>query len=110
MEELLRQLVNAARTSEEVASSTLDSGMNLFAYPHQDGVVVGLGYRPDLAHLVRAESVLRTRANDIERFGAWLPALFNDGSWYVVRQVPQLAEHGPVLSEHELMTAQELLA
>jgi len=112
MDETLTQLAAKARNERVVASQRLDDGMRLLAYPLQDGVLVAVGFDPDLAHQVQAETVLRKRSAQMARFGAWLPAQFNDGSWYLVRRVPIAHENNaaPILDTEALAAAQELLA
>jgi hypothetical protein len=108
VKELVNELVKFAQANEQVASKTLEGGLRVFAYPYELGVVVGLGYGADQAYRVRASVMLRTRASDIERFGAWLPARFADGGVYVLRHLRQRPAPGSALSEHELSVALEL--
>lgn len=112
MEHLAMQLVNRACSEQAVASHRLANGMQLLAYPLAAGALVGLGFERDLAHRVHMETVLRKRASHPARFGAWLPALFIDGSCYVVRRVVHAghALDAPSLSDDDLMAAQELLS
>lgn len=84
---------------------SLPDGMQLLAYPTPDGALVALGFERAAAHRVRAETVLRKRAEQLPRFGAWLPAMLHDGSWYVVRRVPD----GAALAVEQLQVARELL-
>ncbi|MBJ7311927.1 hypothetical protein ACFOLJ_03100 [Rugamonas sp. CCM 8940] len=112
MEELLMHLAGTARREGGVASQQLDNGMELLVYPLEEGgALVGLGYERDGAGQVRAEQVLRRRAQDMARLGAWLPALFADGSWYLLRRLPNASLDGatPLLSHDELAAAEELL-
>jgi hypothetical protein len=109
MEELLTQMANTARSTQDVVDTALEDGMHLLVYPYEQGLLVGLGYGADQAHRVDMTTVLRVRGQHLERVGAWLPARFADGSAYVVRRVPDAGD-GPVLSEQELMAGRELLA
>lgn len=110
MEQLLSRLVSEARTSQNVVSSKLKDDLSLLAYPHEQTVLVALGYQTRLRQPGQSASLLRLRGSNLQRFGAWLPAMFNDGSWYVVRRVPVLMDDGPVLTEEELAIGLELLA
>ena len=113
MEELLKQLTKAACLEQAVASTTMDNGMHMLAFPFEQGVLVALGYGPELTSPAQQEALLRRRAENLARFGAWLPALFNDGSWYVVRRVLQISpdtDDMAVLSGSELAVAEDLLA
>ncbi len=80
-------------------------------FDKEGGAMVGLGYERDGAGQVRAEQVLRRRGRDMARLGAWLPALFVDGSWYLLRRLPNASLDGatPLLSRDELAAAEELL-
>lgn len=111
MEETLVQLAQDARRERAVAIRKMDNGMQLLVYPLDDDVLVALGYERDLGHLVNTETVLRRRAESPSRYGPWLPAMFSDGSWYVVRRVAHGSAPADVsiLPEDELLAAQELL-
>lgn len=112
MEQLVVQLVKRACAEQVVTSSKLANGMQLLAYPLAAGVLIAIGLERDLAYRINAESLLRKRSADPARFGAWLPALFADGSCYVVRRLLHFnhgSEASP-LSLDELAAAQELLS
>lgn len=107
MEKLLLQLVQDARMEKAVAGVTLDNGMHLFAYPQEQGMLIAIGIGSG-GH-VQGESLLRKRSKNMQRFGAWLPAQFNDGSWYVIRRASDDDGDAPVISEDEFIAAEELL-
>lgn len=111
MEELLMELARTARNECAVASRQLNSGLELLVYPCEDGMIVGLGLERESAEQMQMEDVLRKRCERLERFGAWQPALFTDGSFYVVRRVPGANPDSstPILSEDDLAAAEELL-
>lgn len=107
IEMLLTQLTRDARMQRAVAGSKLDNGIQLFAYPLEQGVLIAIGIG---AGRLEGESFLQKRAQDMARFGAWLPAQFNDGSWYVLRRFVDMDDDACLLSEDEFLTAAELLA
>ena len=112
MEQLLTLLAERVCRESIVASRNLANGMQLVVYPIANGALIALGYGRERANGGRVDSVLRMRTENPERFGAWLPALFGDGSWYMVRRI----EHDNpgsgmrVPSAEELRAALELLA
>ena len=108
MEELMKRLSHAAEMEGAVAQAVLDSGLRLLVYPLAAGRLAALGWPADSGHQVHGETLLRRRSADMARYGDWLPALFNDGGWYVVRR---LAVDGNVdaLDEAALAAAEELL-
>lgn len=108
MEELLARLANEARMQQAVAMATLGNGMHLFAYPLDEGMLVALGVGPEA--MLENEAVLRKRADDMIRFGAWLPAMFNDGSMYVLRRMVEHGDDMSSLTAEELSAAEELLS
>jgi len=110
MEQLLTTLVQRARGEGAVASQELPNGRELLAYPHGNGVLVGLGFDRRRAQLVHLETVLRRRAEQPARYAAWLPALLADDSWYVFRRVHHIIAGTHILSPDELKLAEELLA
>jgi hypothetical protein len=112
MDQQLLQIIAIARQDGVVVSLNIADGMVLLAYPIEQAMLVGLGYNPDQAHVVDAESVLKKRRENSERFGAWLPAVFGDGSWFVVQRIvyPRHSENLRVISSDELIAAQELLS
>ncbi|WP_034301018.1 hypothetical protein [Herbaspirillum sp. RV1423] len=107
MEELLMRLAADARIQEAVAMATLDNGMHLFAYPLEQGMLIAVGIGPDTQ--IRPESVLSRRAGNLARYGAWLPAMFNDGSMYVLRRMVEHGDDMTVLPGDAFDAAEELL-
>jgi hypothetical protein len=112
MEQLLMQLARRAHDERVVAAQTLENGMRLLVYPLERGVIVGLGFERDLAHLVHPESLVQRRSMHLSRFGAWLPAMLADGGFYAVRRCDYFnpASSMPVLTDDDLMVAQELMS
>jgi hypothetical protein len=112
MEELVKQLANTARNESAVASLPLENGLQLLVYPMEEGFMVGLGIDSEQASASRTDQILRRRSGNISRFGAWLPAMFSDGSCYIFRRLPHadIDRSEPVLSHEELQLAEELLA
>jgi hypothetical protein len=112
MEELATMLANTAQNEQAVASQKFTNGMKLLAYPLEGGMLIAFGFERDFAQTISVETVLRRRADNMERFGVWMPAMFRDGSWYVVRRVDgfNIGSDAFVLSDDDLVTAQELLA
>jgi hypothetical protein len=109
MDELLKNLMSAARQEGAVAQQTLTNDMCLLVYPMHAEFVIGLGFEGAKAHVVELENVIRKRSGDMARFGSWLPAMFADGGIYVVRRTPELSgEEMATMSAH-LMAAEELL-
>lgn len=104
---LYAQLRAQARLHNAVAASVLENGSRLFVYPLADGVLLGVGACAAGAPPLRAETLLRRRGGDLRRFGAWLPTLFNDGSWYLVRHCAESEADG--LDAGAWRAAEELL-
>jgi hypothetical protein len=114
MERLLVLLAETACRERVVASQRIANGMHLLAYPAPDGILVALGFASEQAHTTYIDVVLRRRAEHPERFAAWLPALFIDGSWYVARHVARDNASADtaalILPAEDLQRAQELLS
>jgi hypothetical protein len=107
MEELLKTLLHQARMEQAVAMQRLDSGLHIFVYPLRDGVIIALGIAPDRP--LPARDLLRKRSSNLMRYGVWLPAMFNDGSLYVLRRVTGQDDEASLLTEATLTLAEELL-
>ena len=108
MEELLNVLASEARMQQAVAMNTLENGMHVFVYPLDSGMLVALGASPDTG--LQAAAVLKKRADDLPRFGAWLPAMFNDGSLYLLRRMTEHGDDMSSLSAEQWDAAGELLS
>lgn len=108
MEELMNRLSNAADMEGAVAQALLDSGLRLLVYPLAEGRLAVLGWPAASGHQVDGAALLRKRGADLGRYGEWLPAMFNDGGWYVVRRltVDGNTDH---LDQAALAAAEELL-
>ena len=107
MEELMRRLLDTAQREGAVAQAVLDSGLRLLVYPLAQGRLAALGWPGDSGHQVHGETLLRRRSANMARYGAWLPALFNDGGWYVVRRLD--GDPDECLDHAALVAAEELL-
>lgn len=112
MEEMVVQLASTALAQQVVARRELDDGKRLFVYPLNDGVVVGLGVSGYASSWLDAEKVIQKRSTNLDRYGTWMPALFADGSYCVLRRVPGADASGamPIIPEAELSMALELLS
>lgn len=108
MEHLLTRLAQAAELEQAVAQAVLDSGMRLLVYPLERGQLVVLGWPGASGHVVDGDTLLRRRGGDLARYGAWLPAMFNDGAWYLARRVG-LDDGAALPDAAELAAAEELL-
>lgn len=106
MEELLKKLLHEARMQRAVAMLRLDGGLHVLVYPLPAGAIVALGAPPDRP--LAPKEVLRKRSSDLARYGAWLPAMFNDGSLYVLRRVVGDDDEAS-LTDAALAVAEELL-
>ncbi len=104
---LCAQLVAQARLHNAVAMAALAEGSRLFVYPLERGVLLALGATAQDGRPLRPETLLRRRGADLRRFGAWLPALFADGSCYLVRRCSDSEAGG--LDDDEWLAAEELL-
>ncbi|AYR24716.1 hypothetical protein [Herbaspirillum rubrisubalbicans] len=107
MNETLTTMIHDASLQKAVATLPLDDGLVLFVYPLVDGVIVGLGGARERA--TSAKQVLSRRSEDLERYGAWLPAMFNDGSLYVLRRMSSVDAQVLPMDEAALAIAEELL-
>ncbi|MCA1325670.1 hypothetical protein [Herbaspirillum sp. alder98] len=107
MNDLIVKLIAKARLQNTVALCDLDGGLHVFAYPLEYCMLVGLGVGADAP--MHASDLLRRRAADPRRFAGWLPALFNDGSLYVVRRLSSDEEEGGELLDGQLELGRELL-
>ena len=105
------QLVRQARDGQVVMQQPQADGLSLLAYPLADGALVALGFARDSAHRVQPHSVLQRRASMPARYGAWLPAMLGDGSWYVVRRLRDTSSGEATLPDAaQWQAARELLA
>lgn len=87
MEKLIDDLIARARAGQTVLTHRLDDGQGLLAYPLADGALVAIGQSGQAARHLDAEQLLRERSRQLPRMGSWLPALLQDGSWYLVRRI-----------------------
>jgi hypothetical protein len=108
MEELVVRLIGECHLHEAVAMNTLDDGTQVFAYPLPgQGTLLALGVGPDAA-LTGAELLARRSARVVSA-GGWLPALFNDGSLYLLRRLEAAEEEGGALLAAHLDLAMDML-
>jgi hypothetical protein len=107
MKEILQTLIHEAILQKVVATQRLEDGLILLAYPLSDGVIVALGALAE--RIPSPREVLRKRSEDLERYGHWLPAMFNDGSLYVLRRLRSDDDQASVLDDAALAIAEELL-
>ena len=98
---------NPTRTALQDNLAALEGGARLFIYPLERGVLLALGATSQGGEPLRPEAVLRRRGADLRRFGVWLPALFADGSCYLVRRCAESETKG--LDDDEWLAAEELL-
>lgn len=109
-DDILLKLVAAAHTSGNVARLRMDDGMMLFAYPDTTALIIGIGYGDGDSGRVRPEVVLRRRSENPARYACWLPAVFADGSWFVLRRLALAEARSPALVRKvDLDSARELL-
>ena len=108
MEELLNRLVTQAKAQGAVAQAVLDSGMRLFVYPLDKGQLAALGWPHASGHVVHGETLMARRGANMARYGAWLPALFADGGWYVARRIG-VDDGAGLPDDAQLRAAEELL-
>lgn len=112
MEQLLARLSRHACSTQVVVSEEIRNGIQMLVYPLENGILIAVGYERGRISHSQIETAMRRRYAQLSRYGAWMPALFVDGSWYMVRRIEQ-DNHGAVAStlpEEELRAALELLA
>ena len=109
-QQLLVALVNKAVTEKSVAFTSRADGVQMLVYPLDHGILVGIGLEGERAQRVDAVYLLHKRADDMARFGSWLPARLKDGSWYVVKRVLAFDLNFPALDQSDLEAAEELLS
>jgi hypothetical protein len=108
MEELVARLIGECHLQEAVAMSTLENGMQVFAYPLPDHrTLLALGVGPDAA--LTGEELLARRSARLEPAGGWLPSMFNDGSLYLLRRLDAAEEEGGALLAAQLDLALDML-
>ncbi len=107
MEELLIRLMNEAKMQQAVAINTLRNGMKLLVYPLQNGMLVALGI--GMSDQTQTKNILRKRRQSLTRFGCWLPAVFNDGSLYLIRRLSEYGDGTCHSLYTELVEVEELL-
>ena len=95
LERVARNLVARAQQASAVARVELGDGLQMFAYPSAACSVLGIGclrlaLRPDTI-----AQVLHQRFEQPGRFAPWLPAVFNDGSFYLLQRLPHASGEQP---------------
>ncbi|MGI4846644.1 MAG: hypothetical protein ACRYGK_00655 [Janthinobacterium lividum] len=109
MQSVLNELIAVARLNNNVASTTLEGGFEMLAYPEEEVMLVALGFAGGAPVQRARDALLRKRSSNLPRYGAWLPTIFDDGNWYVVRRLAGSDAESAGLSDDELDAAQELL-
>jgi hypothetical protein len=108
MEDLVVRLIGECRLQEAVAMSNLENGLHVFAYPlPHHGVLLAIGVGPDAA--LTGEELLARRTARLQWAGGWLPAMFNDGSLYLVRRLDADEEEGGEALVAQLDVALDML-
>ena len=108
MEDSLTELAHACIRQKEAGMLGRSDGTVLLVYPLEQGIAVGIGTSPGSERKLRA--ILRKRAENLPRYGKWMPALFNDGSCFVITRVPEAATRRAVLEPDILAAAVELIS
>lgn len=108
MEDSLTELTHACMRQQEAGMLGRGDGTVLLAYPLEQGVAVGIGTGPGFERKLR--SVLRKRTGNLPRYGKWMPALFNDGSCFVITRVPEVTTGRSILEPDILAAAVELIS
>ena len=84
--EIALTLTTRALESGAVCRTALGAGLTVFAYPGEKELLIGLGYSRDRLDAYTIDNALSRRFESPERFACWLPALFVDGSFYVMQR------------------------
>jgi len=108
MEELVLKLISECRMQQAAAMTTLENGMQIFAYSLPDQrMLVALGVGPEAS--LTANDLLGRRSARLREAGGWLPSMFNDGSLYLLRRLSAQEEEGGEALERQLDIALEML-
>lgn len=108
MEKAITELAHACLQRREVGMLTRSDGTVLLVYPLEQGAAIGVGTSPGFERKLR--SVLRKRTENLPRYGKWMPALFNDGSCFVITRVQEVPVESTVLDADVLAAAVELIS
>lgn len=108
MENTITELAHACLQKQEVGLLAGSNGVVLLVYPLDRGAAIGIGTPPGFERKLR--SVLRKRTENLPRYGKWTPALFNDGSCFVITRVPEISAERTVLEPDTLAAAIELIS
>lgn len=108
MENAITELAHACLLKQEVGLLARNDGTVLLVYPLEQGAAIGIGTRPGFERKLR--SVLRKRTENLPRYGKWMPALFNDGSCFVITRIPEISAEHAVLESDILAAAVELIS
>lgn len=108
MEDAITKLAHACLRQQEVGLLAREDGTVLMVYPLEQGAVIGVGTSPGFERKLR--SVLRKRTENLQRYGTWIPALFNDGSCFVITRVSEVPADSAVLEPDILAAAVELIS
>lgn len=112
LEQILDEAAAKAMSSRMVVIVGTPIEARLLVYPLDSEILVGVGFAPEQGRQVSSVEILKRRSRWLARFGNWLPAQLQDGSWYVVRRVPHrhFVEKKRLLQDDELQLARELLS
>lgn len=84
LEKIAFSLTVSALDANAVARLPLGDGMSMFVYPGDGFLIVGIGLSRDALRPATVDAVLRRRGQTPERYAAWIPAQFADGSFFVL--------------------------
>ena len=85
--DITQTLTIRALQSGLVCRTALGTGLHIFAYPGEKELLIGLGYSRDMLDAYTIDNALSRRFESPERFGCWLPALFADGSFFILQRL-----------------------
>ncbi|HEY8608135.1 MAG TPA: hypothetical protein VIM12_13555 [Noviherbaspirillum sp.] len=110
MADVLGGLVAAAVRENQAGVLLREDGMHVLAYPHDGFIVLGVGMDAEAACRLPYRALLQRRRQDLQRYGRWIPCIFNDGKFFLVARFPRVElETGPV-EMHLLSAAEELMS
>ena len=84
--DITQSLTLRALESGSVCRTSLSEGLTVFAYPGEKELLVGLGYSRDRLDAYTIDKALSRRFESPKRFACWLPALFANGSFFMLQR------------------------
>lgn len=108
MEDTITELTRACLQRQQVGLLDTTDGAVLLVYPLDQGAIIGIGTPPGFERKLRM--VLGKRTSNLPRYGKWKPALFNDGSCFVITRVPEVLIGQPVIEPDLISAAMELIS